>query len=151
MRHVLFAFALASLLGCPGKLDDPDQYPEQPLDLCLLDIDVPALLRARCGNEDCHGSTSPAAQLDLNSPGIFERMENASATQCEDRVRIDPLDPNNSFLMEKIRGTQPPTCGQTMPPFTVLTTYEVGCIQLWLFEKTVGLDGGPPVADMGSE
>jgi len=79
-------------------------------------------------------------------------MVDVPATQCRDRVRIDPLDPNASFLIEKLRGTQPVGCGQAMPPSILLTGVEIGCIQRWVFEQTIGLDGGlTSPDDMGAE
>ncbi len=150
MRRLSPAVALVLLLGCPGELENPDQYPEEPLALCQLDIDVPALFRSKCGSSTCHEGDEPAAELDLVAPGVFERLENVPATQCEGRVRIDPLEPNSSFLVEKLRGTQPVSCGERMPFVSFLTGAEIACVQRWVFEQTIGLDGGvTPPADMG--
>lgn len=152
MRRLSPAVALVLLLGCPGELENPDQYPEEPLALCQLDIDVPALFRSKCGSSTCHEGDEPAAELDLVAPGVFERLENVPATQCEGRVRIDPLEPNSSFLVDKLRGTQPVSCGERMPFVSFLTGAEIACVQRWVFERTIGLDGGvTPRVDMGGE
>lgn len=152
MRRLSPAVALVLLVGCPGELENPDQYPDEPLALCQLDIDVPALFRSKCGSSTCHEGDEPAAELDLVAPGVFERLENVPATQCEGRVRIDPLEPNSSFLVEKLRGTQPVGCGERMPFVSFLTGAEIACVQRWVFERTIGLDGGvTPPRDMGGE
>lgn len=150
MRRLSPAVALVLLLGCPGELENPDQYPDEPLALCQLDIDVPALFRSKCGSSTCHQGDDPAAELDLVAPGVFERLENVPATQCEGRVRIDPLEPNSSFLVEKLRGTQPVGCGERMPFVSFLTGAEIACVQRWVFDRTIGVDGGvTPPEDMG--
>lgn len=150
MRRVSPAVALVLLLGCPGELENPDQYPDEPLALCQLDIDVPGLFRSKCGSSTCHAGSEPAAELDLVSPGVFERLENVPASQCEDRVRVDPNEPNASFLVEKLRGTQPVGCGERMPFVSFLTGAEIACVQRWVFEQTIGLDGGVSPVDMGT-
>jgi hypothetical protein len=138
-------------MACPGELENPDQYPDEPLALCQLDIDVPGLFRSKCGSSTCHAGDEPAAELNLVDPGVFARIENAASTQCEGRVIVDPLEPNSSFLVDKLRGTQPVGCGERMPFVSFLTGAEIACVQRWVFERTIGLDGGVGPSDMGAE
>lgn len=150
MRRLSPAVALVLLLGCPGELENPDQYPDEPLALCQLDIDVPGLFRSKCGSSTCHAGEEPAAELNLVDPGVFARIENAESTQCEGRVIVDPLEPNSSFLVDKLRGTQPVGCGERMPFVSFLTGAEIACVQRWVFEQTIGIDGGVSPVDMGT-
>ncbi|MAQ18139.1 MAG: hypothetical protein CMN30_25500 [Sandaracinus sp.] len=149
MLRLAPAVALLLLTGCPGELENPDQYPDEPLELCQLDLDVPALFQSKCGSSACHEGSDPKAGLDLVAPGVFERLENVPATQCEGRVRVDPDNPNASFLVEKLRGTQPVGCGERMPFVSFLTGAEIACVQRWVFEQTIGLDGGVSPDDGG--
>ena len=152
MRRLASLVALLLLAGCPGDLENADQYPSEPLELCQLDLDVPALFQSKCGTSACHAGSEPKAELDLVSPGVYERMVNVPATQCDGRVRVDPREPNASFLIEKLRGTQPAACGDRMPFVSFLTGAEIACVQRWVFDQSGALDGGrPPAADAGAD
>lgn len=122
---------LTVLTACPGELKDPEQYEDLPA--CRGDIDVPALFLEKCGSSICHGgqSSAPAAMLDLTSPGIAERLVNVPAEECEGLVRIDPHDPDNSFLLGKI--IEPPAgCGDRMPLVGLLSPNEIACVRAWI-------------------
>lgn len=133
MKHtarVMIASVLV-LTGCPGELENPEQYTELPA--CRGNIDVPALFLEKCGSSICHGgqSSDPAAGLDLTSPGIASRLVNVPAEECGGLVRIDPTNPDNSFLLGKI--IEPPAgCGDRMPLVGLLSANEIACIRAWI-------------------
>jgi hypothetical protein len=134
-RACLFVLCLLAtslvLTGCPGELRDPEQYAELPA--CRGDIDVPALFAEKCGSSICHGgqSSAPAAMLDLTSEGVAARLVNVPAEECEGLVRIDPHDPDNSFLLGKL--IEPPAgCGDRMPLVGLLSANEIACVRTWI-------------------
>ena len=128
--QLIFA-SLVVLTGCPGELENREQYTALPA--CRGNIDVPALFLEKCGSSICHGgqSSDPAADLDLTSPGIAARLVNVPAEECAGLVRIDPANPDNSFLLGKI--IEPPAgCGDRMPLVGLLSANEIACIRAWI-------------------
>jgi hypothetical protein len=120
--------ALLGLAGCPGRLEDPERFFGGDGGLCG---DVAAtLFSPRCGATSCHGGDSPAAGLDLSSPGLAARLA-VGRSSCGSA-------PLRTYVLEKV---QPgPTCGSRMPLGGVaLTASELNCIQSFLSD----LDGGP--------
>ena len=64
---------------------------------------VQPLLESNCGG--CHGGASPQGGLDLISEGAYERLL-APSVQMPDVPLINPLDPEGSYLYQKIVGAE---------------------------------------------
>ena len=99
----------------------------------------------KCGSAICHGgqATSPAAHLDLTSPGVEHRLVGVASESCPGELRIDPDAPDESFLLGKI--TEPPAaCGDRMPIVGILSTNEIACIRAWIHGVA-----STPVVDAG--
>lgn len=62
---------LLALFGCPS---------ETPTVTEPLVCDVPADFRNSCGGSGCHGPSNGAAGLDLESPGLADRVSFRNAT-----------------------------------------------------------------------
>jgi len=133
-----------ALAGCVGELEDPDRF--GPLPVCREDIDVEQLFRTRCGSAVCHGGGSaPAADLDLVSPDVAERLVGKPSTECEGQLRISPDIPEQSFLLAKL--VDPPAgCGSRMPLVGFLTEAEIACVWVWIQEVATTT----PVVDAGA-
>lgn len=122
---------VVTLTACPGELSDPEQYTELPA--CRGGVDVEALFVAKCGSSVCHGgqSSTPQADLDLTSPGLAARLVDVPAVECDGLVRIDPANPDASFLLAKL--IDPPAgCGDRMPLVGLLSTNEIACVRAWI-------------------
>ncbi|MCB9599863.1 MAG: hypothetical protein H6721_10470 [Sandaracinus sp.] len=133
--------------GCPGDLKDPQRFPATPLPECAGNIDVVAdIFERRCGTDSCHAGDEPAADLNLLDGNAFEHLMAVPATQCEGRVRVDPDDVINSFLLDKLRGPEfiPPNCGDPMPFLSRLNGNEIACVERWILENLMEADGGMP-------
>ena len=132
----LLASAIA-IVGCPPALEDPERF----LTTCPPDVSAEALLRARCAGENCHGgSTAFAAHLDLVSPGLFGRMLDAPAAECEGSLLIASTKPEDSLLLRKLEGTA--FCGARMPlGSTPFGAGEVDCVRAWIHRE---LEAGTP-------
>ena len=87
----------------------------------------------------CHGG--PAGKLMMttrkaaydNLVGKAAMGMSADKTSCVDSglMRVAPSDPDNSLLMQKVRGTH--TCGDVMPPNPpMLSPAEIEQIQTWI-------------------
>ena len=149
-RLVLLPGALLATLvlgACPGELQDPERFVGGGGACDDLEVEA-TLLPASCGGGACHGSgDSPADGLDLESAGLAGRLVGV-ASRCEDRILVDPGNPEASYFLEKLKPA--PSCGAQMPLARVpLTDRELDCLTDWVVGLVGdGPDAGPP-ADAG--
>jgi hypothetical protein len=144
-------FAAPLFGGCPGDLEHPGRFEGVPA--CRGNIDVPQLFEAKCGSAICHGgnSTEPAGDLDLTSPGVAKRLVGVPAHGCGGLYRVDPNDPDNSFLLGKL--IEPPAgCGDRMPLVGILSAAEIACVRSWVHSiADTPVDGGTRPRDAGTD
>jgi hypothetical protein len=158
MRRAFSSTLLLSAVllgGCPGELQNPERFEGVPA--CRGNIDVPRLFEEKCGSSVCHGGTStdPAGGLDLTSPGVARRLVGVPAQGCGGLYRVDPHDPDNSFLLGKL--IEPPAgCGDRMPLVGVLSVAELACVRSWVHSIASGdvvivTDAGTKPSDAGAD
>ncbi|MEO0324393.1 MAG: hypothetical protein AAF447_15640 [Myxococcota bacterium] len=135
------------LVACPGELEDVTRFSATASSFCNdPSFDVVGEFRASCGGQNiCHEGETPAANLDLVSDGVYERMVGRPSDSCDGRVVVDANDASQSFLIDKLFGP-PDGCGDRMPLVGFLNDAEVGCVTLWLEEQQDApgdpMDGG---------
>lgn len=135
------------LVACPGELEDVTRFSATASSFCNdPSFDVVGEFRASCGGQNiCHEGETPAANLDLVSDGVYERMVGRPSDSCDGRVVVDANDASQSFLIDKLFGP-PEGCGDRMPLVGFLNDAEVGCVTLWLEEQQDApgdpMDGG---------
>ena len=96
-----------------------------------------------CWGIGCHGSMTPAAQLDMQSPGVEYRLVDVPAAHTDildgtegnclpGELRIDSANPENSLILTLLLGTR--SCGGKMPvaPRT-LTADGYQCLRAWVY------------------
>jgi hypothetical protein len=145
----LFALGLGlSAAGCPGTLEDPERFG------CTLDVKKD-ILSATCGASICHDSTTPAGGLDLASAGVEGRLvgkpplcEECTAGECTGKLLIDPKNPEQSYLLEKVHDLSP-ACGDRMPLGLKLSAEKLNCLEKWV-ETTAKSGGGGSSGSGGS-
>src|SRR5882762_9599893 len=89
-----------------------------------------------CAVSGCHGGTGAQYGLRLDPGFSAGNLINVHSPQDSNLIRVVPADPDASFLIQKLQGTQ--TVGSRMPdggPY--LTTATVNVIRQWI------LDGAP--------
>lgn len=146
---VLGTLTLLLLAGCPGNLENAQTYnidnPDQPAQAGSngvtqpgLDVDTGCLttiFKASCVTVGCHGATTPAAGLDLDSPGVNKRLINVLATHqlampntgcVANQKLIDAANPDASWLVGKLT-TDGSTCGLRMPVGPMLSADQIAC------------------------
>jgi predicted CxxxxCH...CXXCH cytochrome family protein len=133
-RHLALA-ALFALAGCDdylwnapesGGIGDATGY-------CA----VQQIAASKCAS--CHGSSAPAAGLDL-ATDPHAAMVGVASSQYPSEILVVAGDPAASFLVEKVTGPSPDHGGK-MPPGGELPQAEVDAISAWIS------DGAPSECD----
>jgi hypothetical protein len=173
--HWFFLAAPVLLLGCPGKLDNPDEFlggdhPEG----CFWDIIYKGQNASKgCLGLGCHIDScangadpmtcAPAANLRLNWPDLGDGHQlvgrlpegafacgpiDAGGTGNMTPI-IDPTTPEESLLLKKFE--ENPVCGARMPfvQRPALTAAEKQCVLDWI--KQVPGVAGAPAGDGGGD
>lgn len=94
---------------------------------------VEPLLDATCAGNACHDSVMPAQDLDLTAGASYQALVNAASTQCADRLLVAPSQPEASYLIDKLLGTN--LCsGSRMPKNGSLTPAQIQIVTDWVRE-----------------
>lgn len=136
-------------LGCPGSLDNPDQFVGEGgvvrdggSGTCnaLTDIFQDTNVMTGCANATiCHDADAPAAALDLTASdlsGLIDRPAAAGATDpCMGMgLIIDGTNPSQSLLLRKL--SSPAPCGSAMPFGTTgATADDIACVEAWIMDQ----------------
>jgi len=67
-----------------------------------------------CAFSGCHGGNSPAEGMDLRAGAAYANIVNVQSSQKSSLDRIEPSDPNNSYMYLKVIG-DPSIEGLRMP------------------------------------
>lgn len=100
--------AALACLGCASNGNDQTQTIEPRLSVIEQQI-----LQPGCAFSSCHGAESPKAGLSLTG-STHGQLVNRASSQVEGRVLVIPLDPDRSYLLEKLTD-ETPTAGSRMP------------------------------------
>lgn len=96
--------------------DEPGGGPPVPPTPRLADLQP--FFTKDCAFGGCHapsGGFPAAANLDLTESGAYASLVGMAATEQPERVRVEPGDPSQSYLLRKLLGA-PGIAGQAMPP-----------------------------------
>ena len=84
-----------------------------------------------CATAACHSAGNQAQGLSLAAGDTFGETVNVSSTQSALDI-VEPGDPDNSWLVRKIEGTQ--TSGSRMPVGGTLSQSQIDSIRTWISE-----------------
>jgi hypothetical protein len=152
---------VAGVAACPGQLQfvpDGDKDTGNPAsadgsaapgpdaaEAATACPDIPtAVLAPQCGTTPgCHRSPTPAANLDLASPGVATRLVGVAATGSSGTL-ADPTHPDASILYKRVTAATSP-----MPPTGALDSATAACILSWIAGLQAGgtADAGAPPTD----
>jgi hypothetical protein len=120
------------LLGLPG-LGCAAGDGETALPPPGLAADIQPLLDRNCVDA-CHGGAAPSGELDLSPGRAYDALVGVPSVQATDRLRVDPGDPDGSYLVAKLEGRQAATggSGTGMPPAFVLSAGEIAAVRAWI-------------------
>src|SRR5437016_3603260 len=122
----LLAAALLTLAACGGGGNAPPSG-VQPTLASIQDN----VFTVTCAVPGCHGGVSAQQGLRLDPGFSAGNLINVPSPRDSNLIRVVPGDPDASFLIQKLQGTQ--TLGDRMPdggPY--LTTAQVNVIRQWI-------------------
>jgi len=124
----LLAAALLTLAACGGG--SGDNAPPAGLQPTLASIQD-NVFTVTCAVSNCHGGAGAQYGLRLDPGFSAGNLINVPSPRDANLIRVVPGDPDASFLIQKLQGTQ--TLGNRMPdggPY--LTTATVNVIRQWI-------------------
>jgi hypothetical protein len=132
MAGVALLLALAACGG--GGEDAPPPAPPPPAGLQPTLASIQAnVLTPSCAKSGCHTGMGAQAGLNLDPGSSWGALVNIVSSQDMLRTRVVPMDPDGSFLIQKLEGT-PGIIGARMPadgpPYLQQSTIDV--IRLWI-------------------
>ncbi len=81
----------------------------------------------------CHGGGSPSGGMNLEAGNAYEKLVNVASSEKSGAIRVIPGDPENSYLVQKLRG-DPGIVGLRMPrngpPY--LTDDQINLVKQWI-------------------
>ena len=131
MRWSLLLVAALLWAGCGG--DDstlgPDDDGEGTLTEATL-AQVSGVFSVSCALSGCHSGGEPTADLSLEGD-FAARIVGVASGQRPDLKLVDPGNPDDSYLLIKVRGGDE-IVSQQMPPGRVLPAEQVEIIRAWI-------------------
>ena len=131
MRRSLRLVAALLWTGCGG--DDstlgPDDEGEGALTEATL-AQVSGVFSVSCALSGCHSGGEPKADLSLEGD-FAARIIGVASGQRPDLKLVDPGNPDDSYLLIKVRGDDE-IVSQQMPPGGTLPAEQVEIIRAWI-------------------
>jgi len=97
-----------------------------------------AVFAASCEAKACHNSTDKEYALDLQSPGVVSRLLNVFALEAPSFKLVDPIAPDQSFILLKVKLAMPPAGVQMPQTGAKLSAAEIQCLQQWVETVATG-------------
>ena len=114
-----------------GDGTEGNQEPQfAPTDITLGQITT-EIFAISCAFTGCHAGGSPSANLSLEADFVAGELIGVASNQVPDLKRIDPGNPDGSYLLMKVRGAEGIANSQ-MPLGGTLTEAQVEMIREWI-------------------
>ena len=84
-----------------------------------------------CAVSGCHTGTAPASNLDLSATAAYASVVGVAAVQRAGLNRVEPGDPERSYLVKKMRGDAD-ISGSRMPPGGPYLEAQVRLVSDWV-------------------
>lgn len=131
-------------LGITDDVGSPDDANIQPEDTstdmgsdsggggpCLsYESTIQPIFTKSCANAACHGGNSPKANLSLVAQNSHAELVGVQSSQVPAAVRVEPFDPEASYLITKLNPNPP--VGQQMPFGPKLNEAQITLIWEWI-------------------
>jgi hypothetical protein len=127
----LLAVALAAA-GCGDRKTlplEPGGGPPSP-DATFTRVQA-EVFSVSCALAGCHSGTAPTAGMNLSAGVSYGNIVGVTSTERGDLHRIEPGDPDRSYMVKKIRG-DPDIVGSQMPLVGSITTGQRQLVIDWV-------------------
>jgi hypothetical protein len=123
MTLAVLVFASACEHAGPLEINEEDPLFEQ-IQTSIFDVN--------CALSGCHAGSSPQAGMNLTAGQSYDNIVDVASTERPDLRRIDPNNPDESYMLMKLRG-DPEILGSRMPlGRTPLSTEQIDLIREWV-------------------
>ncbi len=123
----LAAFSVFLSLAACGDLDEKGSGTR------LVPVNVQTIFDANCAFVGCHAGSSPQQNQDLSEGSAYDNIVSVPSQENPSLLRINPFDPDNSYLVRKIEGVNIVPGTERMPlggPY--LGPAEIDTIRTWV-------------------
>ena len=135
------AFSLIAAVGCTEKVNLPTESP-LPGGAPVTPDTIQVIFDTRCIS--CHSGSSPAGGMDLSADHSYANTVNVPSGACSPLDRIEPNDPANSCLVQRIEGTVAPR--MPLGSINPLPADQITRIKSWIAQGAPGTPiSGPPL------
>ena len=107
---VLLLSAFIILSGC----EHADPLDSDGIEPTLESIQA-NIFNTSCAISGCHAGANAAMRLDLSEGAARANLVGVESREVPDLLRVDPGNPDDSYLVIKIEGTDPRLTGSRMP------------------------------------
>jgi hypothetical protein len=88
-----------------------------------------------CATSNCHAGANLQAGLDLSAASSYAMLVGVASTQSASVQRVNPGNPNNSYLIQKLEGAG--ASGSRMPPSGPMPQSEIDTIRQWITDGAI--------------
>ncbi|QXD16766.1 hypothetical protein GQ464_007460 [Rhodocaloribacter litoris] len=120
------------LVGLFAGVQMPGLLQAQELDAHRLEARVADLFARSCAQAGCHAAPIPQQDMDLSRDRFYASLVGVPSREQPEVLRVKPGDPENSYLIRKVKG-DPSITGVQMPlTGDKLTAEEVALLEAWV-------------------
>lgn len=83
----------------------------------------------------CHGGGAPSAGLNLEAANSYANLVGIASTQEAGTQRVNPGNPNASYLIAKLEGTA--ATGTVMPPSGMIPQADIDSVRQWITDGAI--------------
>lgn len=112
--------------GAGGPTDSDEPADSSTVTLAQLSAEI---FTPTCAAAGCHAASRPAENMPLTADLIAAAIIDVPSNQLPDIKRVDPGNPDGSYLLQKVRGTG---AGAQMPIGGVLSDEQIQRIADWI-------------------
>ncbi|MHC4235925.1 MAG: hypothetical protein ACYSUQ_12480 [Planctomycetota bacterium] len=102
---LLIGWVVIAATACAGDGTGLDDDNNGDAEISFAD-DVQPIFTISCALSGCHAGASPSVGMNLSAGQALQNIVNVASVELASMDRITPGEPDNSYLIHKIQGTQ---------------------------------------------
>ena len=134
LRNSFLGLAAVALLASGCEHADPIDADQIQPTLSSIQENV---FNLNCALSGCHAGPNPQQGMDLSEGQAFDNIVNVQSNEMPSLLRVDPGNPQNSYLFQKITGATGIVGSQMPLGRAPLSAEEIEAVRQWI------ADGAP--------